>query len=329
MGDGHVDVGDVRGGVVLPATYLLPIRSPRRPSAELTGYLRDLSAHLPVVIVDGSDPDVFEDAHRRWSPFAVHVAPDPRRRCANGKVHGVLTGLALVDRPAVVIADDDVRYTPDTLRTCLDALATADLVCPQNYFWPLPWHARWDSGRILLNRMLGGDLPGTVVARSAAVVSGYDGDVLFENLELIRTVEARGGRAVDRPDVYVRRLPPDTGHFVGQRVRQAYDELARPTHLVAQLAVVPVVVATLVGHRRMLAAGAIAAVAAAEAGRRRWSGRRYFPRSAALWAPVWLVERGLCSWGALWLRGRGGVVYGERRLKVAAHSRRALRARHR
>ena len=37
-----------------------------------------------------------------------------------------------------------------------------DLVRPQNYFEPLPWHARWDTARTLLNRGLGRDYPGTL-----------------------------------------------------------------------------------------------------------------------------------------------------------------------
>jgi len=37
-------------------------------------------------------------------------------------------------------------------------LAGADLVGPQNFFDPLPWHARWDSARTLLNRASGGDV---------------------------------------------------------------------------------------------------------------------------------------------------------------------------
>jgi hypothetical protein len=64
-----------------------------------------------------------------------------------------------------LIADDDVRYDAaglDRMRALLDG---ADLVRPQNYFHPLPWHARWDTARTLLNRSLGGDYPGTFGVR--------------------------------------------------------------------------------------------------------------------------------------------------------------------
>jgi predicted carbohydrate-binding protein with CBM48 len=314
---------------VLPAQYLLPLRSSRPVSMELAAYLRGIRELMPVIVVDGSDPDVFE-ATRRALPFAVHIAPDAALRCANGKVHGVLTGLRHVTAPAVVIADDDVRYGPDALRRSLDALDGADLVRPQNYFDPLPWHAVWDTARTLLNRALGADFPGTLVVRTATIrrAGGYDGDVLFENLELMRTIEAVGGRCVHRPDIYVRRLPPTTRHFRGQRVRQAYDELARPARMAAQLAIVPVM-ATLAARRRgaALAGLATAAVVVAERGRLRADGRRHFPPAASLCAPVWLLERGVCAWCALGLRRRGGVRYAGGRLVRAATPMRELRRR--
>src|SRR4029079_2928969 len=111
---------------------------------------------------------------------------------------------------------------------------------PQNYFDPLPWHARVDAARSLLNRVhsgdreLGsGDFPGTLGVRREAFVAcgGYDGDVIFENLELMRTIEAAGGRVATPLDLYVRRLPPTTAHFISQRVRQAYDDFALPVRM--------------------------------------------------------------------------------------------------
>ncbi|WP_229789955.1 glycosyltransferase [Pilimelia terevasa] len=141
-----------------------------------------------------------------------------------------------------MIADDDVRYTPDQL-VRLDALLhDHDLVRPQNYFSPLPWHAWWDTGRTLDNRGLGGeDVPGTLAVRreTFTAMGGYDGDVLFENLELIRTVRAHGGQDRNAPDIHVARNPPTTGRFWSRRVRQAYDDHARPARPGAALAVLP------------------------------------------------------------------------------------------
>lgn len=63
-------------------------------------------------------------------------------------------------------------------------------------FAPLPWHARWDSARSFLNRAFGDDYPGTLGVQRSALekTGGYCGAVLFENLELIRTLQAHGLR---------------------------------------------------------------------------------------------------------------------------------------
>jgi hypothetical protein len=317
---------------VEPATYVMPIRRPAAAAdAELTSYLAEIGRRCELIVVDGSDAASFGAAHAAWAGFARHVPPDPALRALNGKVGGVLTGVALARHERVVIADDDVRYDAVALERIIAALRDVDLVRPQNYFAPLVWHARWDTARTLLNRAAGGvDFPGTLAVRRSALrrTNGYRGDVLFENLELIRTIEAGGGRVLSPPDLYVRRLPPTARHFWSQRPRQAYDEFARPWRLCTYLALAPLAAWALARRRwRRVAFAAAGAVALAEAGRRRAGGTAVFPKSASFFAPLWLIERSLCSWSALvsWLRG--GCRYSDTRLRTAATSRRALRRR--
>jgi hypothetical protein len=308
--------------------YVLPLRwSDDTGLAELTRYLRWLSGVADVIVVDASAPPLFARHAERWRGLVQHLPPDPDLRFANGKVNGVLTGLRRTRREQVVLADDDVRYDLASLYAVARLLADADLVRPQNVFAPLPWHARWDTARCLLNRCLSADYPGTFGVRRATLLGagGYDGDVLFENLELIRTVRAAGGREVRPLDLYVRRLPPTVTHFAGQRVRQAYDDLAQPARLLASLAVLPAAGAALARRRGLLAAGAGAAVIAAEIGRRRAGGRAVFPADIPLYAPLWMLERAVCSWLAVGQRlRRGGIGYAGNRIRVAAHSRRQL-----
>jgi Glycosyl transferase family 21 len=317
---------------VLSCTYLVPLRATTPPSRDLVAHLQTLARSYPVLVVDSSPDNVFAAAHAAFGPTVAHVRPDPQRAVRNGKVSNVMTGFDLVATDVVVIADDDVRHTVNTVDTCVQALADASLVRPQNYFVPgsgerLPWHVSWDTARTLLNRVSGGDLPGTLAVRMDVLrrTRGYDGNVLFENLELIRTIEvATQGTTcgcLHRPDIYVPRRPPTTRHFFGQRVRQAYDEFARPRRLVAQLAVAPAVLA--LAHRRswpLLGAAVAATVVAAEFGRLTNGGRRHFPVAASFCAPAWLLERGACSWLAVGARLRGGVTYAGGRLAVAAHS---------
>jgi hypothetical protein len=159
-------------------------------------------------------------------------------------------------------------------------------------------------------------------------MGGYDGDVLFENLELIRTVRAHGGRTHSPLDLYVRRLPPSGAHFRGQRVRQAYDDFALPARMALELALVPGVGLGLSRRRvDVLAVAAAALMLAAERGRRRAGGERFFPASASLLAPVWVAERGVCAWLALLRRRKGGVRYAGSLIAVAAHSEVDLRRR--
>jgi hypothetical protein len=226
-----------------------------------------------------------------------------------------MTGLRAARSPLVVIADDDVRWTGETLGRALELMEGVDLLVPQNVFTAWPWHARWDTARQLLNRAVGGDYPGTLVLRRGSLgPDGYDGDVLFENLELMREVRRRGGVVRRAPDLFVGRQVPTARHFWSQRVRQAYDDFGQPGRLLVEASMVPLVV--LAGRRRrvVMAALACASTLVAETGRRRGGGAEVFPATAPLWAPLWLAERSICVWAAIRLRLAGGVRYSDGRL---------------
>jgi hypothetical protein len=313
----------------LAAEYVLPLKwGDDAGLDELTAYLRELSDAIDVTVVDGSAPERFAAHAAAWTPMVRHVPVDERTG-ANGKVRGVLTGVRVARHERIVLADDDVRYDAAALTAVVEALDDADLVKPQNHFRPLPWHARWDTARSLLNRALGADYPGTYGVRRSALraTGGYDADVLFENLEMERTIRAAGGRVVVRGDLFVVRLPPATRHFLGQRVRQAYDSFAQPARLAAELAILPALVWTR-GRPLRVAAGAAALIVLAEAGRRRHGGRKVFPATSSFWVPLWTLERGGAAWLAVIERARGGVRYAGRRLARAATPMRVLRERH-
>jgi hypothetical protein len=346
----------------LGLSYVVPVRwrdgAQREELAEYLARIAPLVAE--VIVVDGSDPDVFAANGAAWGEHARHLPPGEGETWLMGKVAGVRTGVALASCERVVIADDDVRYEADSLRRTAELLDRYDLVRPQNYFSRLPWHARWDTARTLLNRSLGRDYPGTLaVRRSRLLAAGmYDGDVLFENLELMRTIRAGGGAVASPLDLYVARVPPSAAHFWGQRTRQAYDDFAMPLRMALWLSVLPLLVLDWrrssadgtetdryggesprrrkAGRRRgaiwrrfrLAPAAAGLAVAAAEIGRRRGGGARVFPATSSLLAPAWVLERGVCAWLAVLQRLRfGGVRYGDSVIPVAAHSERQLRRR--
>jgi hypothetical protein len=325
---------------VSAVSYVLPLRwTEPGPIEKLAAYLRGIGDEVEeVLLVDGSPPAIFERHAAALQGIARHLRPHADLDFRMGKVNGVVTGVRECSHERIVLADDDVRYEPAVLRRLAALLEEADLVRPQNYFDELPWHARWDTARSLLNRVFTGDpafpvgdFPGTLaVRRSAFLASGaYDGDALFENLELMRTICAAGGAVLTPLDLYVARRPPNTEHFLSQRVRQAYDDFAMPARLGAFLAVGPLSMGLVLGGRgRWLGAAAAASIGVAELGRRRAGGAERFPASGALLAPAWLAERAVCSWLALGARLRGGVRYGDGRLPLAANSMRRLRRRY-
>jgi len=314
----------------LAASYVLPIATHSSQARTLSGYLKRLSRTLDdVVVVDGSAQEVFDSHARAWGCYVRHIRP--AIQTTNGKVAGVVTGVEASRHEAVIIADDDIRYRLAELRRMVRLLARYEVVRPQSRFMPLPWHARWDTARSLLNRLTGGDWPGTLGVRKSVLLKagGYSGEALFENLEMVRTVRAAGGREAVALDLIIDRRPPTARHFFSQRTRQAYDEWARPGRLVTQLSLLPLSI-WLTRGRGPFAMVALAAlgVAAAEAGRRKAGGRMAFPATSALWAPAWLAERALTSWVALSTRlVFGGVKYRDKRLKRAATPIQELRRR--
>ena len=313
------------------ASYVVPLRWPSPgPIDDLSAYLEWVGEHADdVIVVDDSPAELFT-AHRARLPDCVrHLRPAPGRRSPNGKVDGILTGVEAARNERVVIADDDVRYESRNLAACLALLDDAELVRPQNYFRPLSWHARWDTARSLLNRIQTGDrqfrvgdFPGTFALRRSFLlgIGGYDGRALFENLELMRKIEAAGGRIVTKLDLYVPRQPPTFAHFRSQRVRQAYDDWAMPARMIFFMAVLPCfALLSARGGRRAALALALAPVIVAEAGRRRAGGAAHFPLTGSLLAPAWIAERAVCIWIAFTAGLRGnGVRYGRGRLTHAA-----------
>lgn len=317
----------------LPASYVLPLCSADDTgSDEMTAYLEWLSAAIDeVIVVDGSPPELFERHASSWGPLVKHLRPDADLDFVNRKVNGVVTGVRAAGHERVVVADDDIRYEQGSLSRVNDLLARHDLVVVQSYFDPVPWNAVWDTSRILLNRAAGVHFPATLgLRRDLFLAAGaYDGDVLFENLELMRTLEVAGASIARPPGLFVRHLPPTSEHFWSQRVRQAYDDFALPPRMALWLALGPWLARSFLrGRVGRVAGAALGAVALAELGRRRGGGTAFYPARASWCAPLWLAERAACAWVALWYRWRkGGVPYRGLPIRRAATPRSGLRAR--
>ena len=326
---------------IVSAEYILPLRwTEDSDLPDLAAYLGHLVEWIPVTVVDGSDPELFERHGAAFPAGVRHIRPvqgggdgHSQGSGGNGKVAGVMTGVRAAKAELLVIADDDVRYTRESLTAVVNHLGSADVVRPQNYFEPLPWHAWWDTARTLINRAWSADYPGTLAVRRSALLAtgGYD-PVLFENLELIRTVKAAGGQEKILPDLFVARRPPEPRHFLKQRTRQAYDDFAQPRRLATELSLLPAMAAAAClprGRRGRAFLGLAAApIVIAGIGRGRNNGAAVFPFRAVWCAPLWVLERAVCIWIALAFRLAGGVPYAGTRLGTAAHSEAELQRRH-
>lgn len=305
-------------------TYFCPLRASTvnwKAINNFNHYWEQLSLWgCEVLIVDGSPREVFEVHAREWRNFR-HFPVDPKFRYLNGKVNGIHTGVPIARHQKIILGDDDVRYTRKDIERMVELLNEYDLVRPQNFFEPLPFRAHIDTGRILLNRafLKEGDFPGTFgFQKSSFLHAGeFDGDVLFDNEELVRHMKNRGAKICYANDFFVLRKPAERKKWLEQRPRQAYEDFVMKKRTAFFLSMIPVhLLLLLFGKKR--AAGflalVIAAVLIAKAGEGRGNGaKKFLPFRAIFFAPLWVLERSISVYLAVfWKIYKGGYPFGDR-----------------
>lgn len=308
-------------------TYLLTIRRvgfDEREAESFGDYFRLLAdAGCEVLVVDGSPRDVFDAHEGVWRGACKHVPVDQQYKYLNGKVNGIHTGISLATHERVILADDDIRYSLEDVRRMIKLLGDYEMVRPQNYLRPLPLWARTEAARMLINRawIKEGDYPGTLGVRRSAMlrVGHYDGDVLFDNEEIVRHFRARGASVCYARDFFILKRPPNLRKWIEQRPRQAYEDFVMRAKT-AFFALLPVAfaLAWLAGGWRWALAflAVVACGAALVAARGLGDGAtRFFPAWLCLYAPLWVVERAASTyWAFYWRVARGGYPFGDRLL---------------
>jgi hypothetical protein len=293
---------------------------------ELADYFLLLAgAGCDLLVVDGSPSEVFAEHDREWRDRCRHVTVDPKYRYLNGKVNGIHTGIDLALTGQVILADDDIRYTVDDIDVICELLDRYDMVRPQNYLSPLPWWGRMEGARMLLNRALlrSADYPGTCALRRSTMLrlGHYDGDVLFDNEEIVRHFALHGACIFYANDRFILKRPPTLRKWWEQRPRQAYEDFVMRWKTGFFLLVIPVgsILAISVQPASVLVYGAILAggsILLALHGRNRGAARKFFPLYVCLHAPLWLLERSASVWWALyWRIVHGGYPFGDRLLR--------------
>ena len=305
-------------------TYLLPIRRAAfsaSEAAELAHYFRLLAAiGCEVLVVDGSPAQVFAQNDAAWADSCRHEEVNRRFGYRNDKVNGIQTGVERARCEKIVLADDDIRYGAESLIQVVEMLDHCEVVRPQNFLAPLPWWAGMEAARMLINRatLRTADYPGTCAFRRAMMLAAgaYDGDVLFDNEEIIRHFAESGATIAYALDLFVRKRPPVLRKWIEQRPRQAYEDfgLRGKTALFFALPPLSLGVAWRFGGKGIVISLALIALlssALALRGWRRGHARKYFPLRVIFFAPLWVCERSLSTyWALYWLLVHGGYPFG-------------------
>lgn len=307
-------------------TYLLPIRRVQASVEETEDfalYFESLArAGCEVLVVDGSTPEVFSEHERAWGSVCRHAPVNPKYTYLNGKVNGVHTGVDLASCERILLADDDIRYTSaDVARAC-ELLDEHEMVRPQNYLRPLLWWARTEGARMLINRgvLRTGDYPGTCAFRRSTFrrVGHYDGDVLFDNEEIVRHFVLRGAQVCFARDFFILKHPPTLRKWMEQRPRQAYEDFVMRLKTALFMSLLPLTVALALFGGVRAALGFVAFVSLcsmllAWRGLRCDGARQFFPSYLLFYAPLWVLERALSVyWALYWRATRGGYPFGDR-----------------
>jgi hypothetical protein len=306
-------------------TYLLPIRRVHASNGEAKAfaqYFRELSkAGCEVLVVDGSPPEVFAAHTREWDDMCRHVTVDKKYTYLNGKVNGVHTGVDLASCEHIVLADDDIRYTAaDIARACAQ-LEHYELLRPQNYIAPLPWWGRTESARMLINRgtLRAGDYPGTCAFRRSTClrVGHYDGDVLFDNEELVRHFALKGADILCATDFFVLKLPPSFAKWIEQRPRYAYEDFVMRAKTALFASLIPAALALglsagLIAVLVLVTLVVLVSVSLSLRGLLRDRAYHFLPARTVFYAPLWVLERSLATYFAFYWRLRyGGYPFGD------------------
>jgi hypothetical protein len=309
-------------------TYVLPIRracADRAETEQLAQYFTYIAqAGCEVLVVDGSSPEVFAAHNSAWHDVCRHVAVDRKYAYRNDKVNGVHTGVDLASCENIVLADDDIRYTRDDIGRVCDLLRRHEMVRPQNYVAPLPWWARTEAARMLINRgvLRAGDYSGTCAFRRSTClrVGHYDGDVLFDNEEIVRHFMVKGADVCHALDLFILKRPPTFRKWLEQRPRQAYEDFAMLAKTLLFMSLLPlvIVIGLISGARAALGFFSLLSICAVLlAGRGLWRNRAYnfFPAYVVFFAPLWVTERAMSVyWALYWRVAHGGYPFGERLL---------------
>ncbi len=278
---------------------------------KLANYLSTLGlAEVDVVVLDPSPRLQFDLNARilRW--VGRHVAVRPEHRSPSGAVDVVRAAVDVAGCDKVIVAAEDVRYTPEAIGQLCDLLDLHEVVEPQDYLDPLPWWGGIDAARILVHRGVEPqpDHGATFGFRRTTVRSLRHISAAHLHDDQARRLAAVGAEVYPATEVFVRRQPGQLADWMTERPRQAGDDFNLPMKSAFFFSLVPLLMllAILGGFRLAGSYASIIAVASvALAVRGRSGAGAFFPLRAVLFAPLWVFERAVSVYWALFRKLRG------------------------
>lgn len=271
---------------------------------ELATYLSSLGvAGCDVVILDPS-PRLQFDLNSRVLRWVGRHLPMP----ANQDVVRAASAYAACEK--VIVAAEDVRYTPQAVGQICTLLEAHEVVEPQDYLDPMPWWGGIDAGRILIHRGIEPDPDhgATFGFRRSAVRSLRALGPATTGETTTRRLSVLGAEVHAAPEVFVRREPVTFGEWLAARPRIAGEDFSLPVKTAFFFSLLPLLLllATLGGAQ--LAGGYASVIAFASIGlavRGRAGAASFFPLRACLFAPLWVFERSVSVYWALFRKLRG------------------------
>ena len=149
----------------------------------------------------------------------------------------------------------------------------------------------------------------------------YDGDVLFDNEELIRHFARRGARIAYENDFSVLKRTATFRKWLEQRPRQAYEDFGLRGKTILFASILPTLVSVIaiggfVPFCLFFLLLSIVSTTIAVIGRKRGNAAEYFDFHVPAYATWWVIERAISTWVAFYWRLRyGGYPFGKRLLK--------------
>jgi hypothetical protein len=278
---------------------------------KLANYLSTLGlAEVDVVVLDPSPRLQFDLNARilRW--VGRHIAVRPEHCSPSGTVDLVRAALDVAGCEKVIVAAEDVRYTPEAIGQLCDLLDLHEVVEPQDYLDPLPWWGGIDAARILVHRGIEPqpDHGATFGFRRTAVRSLRQIGAADLHDGQARRLAAVGAEVYPAAEVFVRRQPGQLAEWMTERPRQAGDDFMLPMKSAFFFSLVPLLtLLAVLGDLRLAGsyASVIAFASVALAIRGRSGAGAFFPLRAVLFAPLWIFERSVSVYWALFRKLRG------------------------